>query len=377
MAEPLRRIGILTGGGDCPGLNAVIRGVVKTAVFQHQIDVIGIENGYWGLVNDRMRPLATADVGGILARGGTILGSSNRDNPFRVPVIENGEKVYRDLSDQAIKNAQRHGLQVLIAVGGDGSLSIARDLSGRGIRMIGVPKTIDNDLGATDVTFGFDSALAVATEAVDRLHTTAMSHQRVMVLEVMGRYAGWIALEAGLAGGGDVILIPEIPFEIEHVAEAIRERIYHGRPFAIIVVAEGAQPKGGSMVVTKTVADSTDPVRLGGIGQYVASELERLLDLETRATVLGHLQRGGVPTPFDRILGTRFGVAAVKAAVAGETDVMVRLRGREIETVPLVEAVKDLRRVDPEGNLVQAARSVGTCFGDSPSTAAGAPERLP
>lgn len=378
MAEPLRRIGILTGGGDCPGLNAVIRGVVKTAVFQHQIDVIGIENGYWGLVNDRMRPLATSDVGGILARGGTILGSSNRDNPFRVPVIENGEKVYRDLSDQAIKNAQRHGLQVLIAVGGDGSLSIARDLSGRGIRVIGVPKTIDNDLGATDITFGFDSALAVATEAVDRLHTTAMSHQRVMVLEVMGRYAGWIALEAGLAGGGDVILIPEIPFEIEHVAEAIRERIYHGRPFAIVVVAEGAQPKGGSMVVTKTVADSTDPIRLGGIGEYVASELERLLDLETRATVLGHLQRGGVPTPFDRILGTRFGVAAVKAAVAGETDVMVRLRGREIETVSLAEAVKDLRRVDPEGTLVQAARSVGTCFGDSPtSMVGGCPERLP
>jgi 6-phosphofructokinase 1 len=374
MAEAVKRIGILTGGGDCPGLNAVIRGVVKTAVFQHQLDVIGIENGYWGLINDRMRPLSTSDVGGILARGGTILGSSNRDNPFRVPVIENGERTYRDLSDQAVKNAQRHGLQTLIVVGGDGSLSIARDLSGRGIRMIGVPKTIDNDLGATDVTFGFDSALAVATEAVDRLHTTAMSHQRVMVLEVMGRYSGWIAIEAGLAGGGDVILIPEIPFEIERVAEAIRERIYRGRPFAIVVVAEGAQPKGRSMVITKTVADSTDPVRLGGIGQVVASELERLLELETRATVLGHLQRGGIPTPFDRILGTRFGVRAVEAAVAGENDVMVRLRGQEIETVPLVDAVKGLRRVDPNGELVRAARSVGTCFGDAPAGPAGAAE---
>jgi len=364
MAERLRRIGILTGGGDCPGLNAVIRAVVKTAAFDHGIDVFGIENGYAGLIKDRVRLLTPDDVGGILARGGSILGSSNRDNPFRVPSVEAGETVFRDLSEEALQTAQRHGMQVLVVVGGDGSLSIARDLSGRGLRMIGVPKTIDNDLGATDVTFGFDSALAVATEAVDRLQTTAMSHQRVMVVEVMGRYAGWIALQAGVAGGGDVILIPEIPFEIEKVAESIRERTYRGRPFAIVVVAEGAKPRGGEVVVRGTVADSTDPIRLGGIGNLVASQLEHLLDQETRATVLGHLQRGGIPTAFDRILGTRFGVHAVRAAVAGETDVMVRLRGQKIDTVSLAEAVADLRRVDPEGELVGAARSLHTCFGD-------------
>jgi ATP-dependent phosphofructokinase / diphosphate-dependent phosphofructokinase len=364
MAERLRRIGILTGGGDCPGLNAVIRAVVKTAVFEHEIDVVGIENGYAGLTYDRMRPLSTSDVGGILARGGTILGSSNRDNPFRVPVEEDGRKSFRDLSEQSIRNAHRQGLQLLIVVGGDGSLAIARDLSRRGLPVIGVPKTIDNDLGATDVTFGFDSALAVATEAVDRLHTTAMSHHRVMVLEVMGRYAGWIAIQSGIAGGGDVILIPEIPFDIEKVAEAIRQRGYRGRSFAIVVVAEGAMPKGGEMLVARKIEDSTDPLRLGGIGNWVALELERRLEMETRATILGHVQRGGIPTPFDRILGTRFGVHAVRAAFAGERNVMVALRGRAIETVSLDAAIAEPRRVDPAGELVLAARSVGTSFGD-------------
>jgi 6-phosphofructokinase 1 len=364
MVEKLRRIGILTGGGDCPGLNAVVRAVVKTAAFDYGIDVVGIIDGYAGLIHDRVRPLTTEDVGGILARGGTILGSSNRDNPFRVPFVEDGKKVYRDLSDQSLRTARRHGLELLIVVGGDGSLSIARDLGGRGIRLIGVPKTIDNDLAATDVTFGFDSALAIATEAVDRLHTTAMSHHRVMVLEVMGRYAGWIALQAGLAGGGDVILIPEIPFEIEMVADAIRERRYRGRDFAIIVVAEGAKPKGGDLVVAETIEDSTDPIRLGGVGNWVARELGRLLESETRATILGHLQRGGVPTPFDRVLGTRFGCAAVHAAIAGASNVMVALRGREIVTVGFEDAVVELRRVDPDGELVRAARSVGTSFGD-------------
>ncbi len=364
MAEKLRRIGILTGGGDCPGLNGVIRAVVKTAAFDHGIDVVGIENGYAGLILDRMRSLSTADVGGILARGGTILGSSNRDNPFRVPATVGNEKVYRDLSDEVLRNARRRGLDLLVAVGGDGSLSIARDLGARGLPVIGVPKTIDNDLAATDVTFGFDSALAIATEAVDRLQTTAMSHQRVMVLEVMGRYAGWIALESGLAGGGDVILIPEIPFEIEKVADAIRERSYRGRPFAIVIVAEGAKPAGGEIVVARKIEDSTDPIRLGGIGTRVASDLERLLDMETRATVLGHLQRGGIPTAFDRVLGTRFGVQAVRAAVAGERNVMVALRGLSVVTVPLADAVSELRRVDPDGELVRAARSVGTTFGD-------------
>jgi 6-phosphofructokinase 1 len=364
MTEKVRRIGILTGGGDCPGLNAVIRAVVKTAAFDYGIDVIGIENGYWGLVEDRMRSLSASDVGGIIMRGGTILGSSNRDNPFRVPSVENGQKVFRDLSDKAVQNAQRRGLDVLIVVGGDGSLTIARDLAQKGMKVIGVPKTIDNDLGATDVTFGFDSALAIATEAVDRLHTTAISHQRVMVLEVMGRYAGWIALSAALAGGGDAVLIPEIPFEIPRVADFIRERSYRGRNFALVVVAEGAAPRGGSMSVAQRIEDSPDPIRLGGIGDWVARELGREIEMETRATVLGHLQRGGVPTAFDRILGTRFGVEAARAAIAGETGIMVALRGREIVKVPLEDAVSALRRVDPDSELVRAARSVGTTFGD-------------
>ncbi len=363
MTDKLRRIGILTGGGDCPGLNAVIRAVVKTAAYDHGIDVIGIENGFEGLIRDRCRPLSTGDVSGILARGGTILGTSNKDNPFRVPIRENGETVYRDLSEEAIRIAKRHGIQLLITVGGDGSLSIARDLGSRGLKVIGVPKTIDNDLDATDVTFGFDSALAVATEAIDRLHTTAQSHQRIMVIEVMGRYAGWIALQAGLAGGADAILIPEIPFQIEKVAESIGDRIYSGRSFAIVVVAEGAAPAGGSMSVRDMIADSPDPVRLGGIGNIVAGQLEKLLDRETRTTVLGHVQRGGIPTPTDRMLGTRFGAHAVKAAVAGENEVMVRLRGQVVETVPLSEAVAKLRRVDPEGELVRTARSLHTTFG--------------
>jgi len=364
MAEKLRRIGILTGGGDCPGLNAVIRAVVKTAAYDHGIDVVGIENGYGGLIQDRCRPLATSDASGILARGGTILGTSNKDNPFRVPMREDGKTIYRDLSEEAIRVAKRHGIQVLLAVGADGSLSIAHDLGARGMRVIGVPKTIDNDLDATDVTFGFDSALAVATEAIDRLHTTAQSHQRVMVIEVMGRYAGWIALQAGLAGGADAILIPEIPFHIEKVAESVGERIYSGSSFAIVVVAEGAAPAGGSMIVRDTIVDSPDPIRLGGIGNIVARELEKLLDRETRTTVLGHVQRGGIPTPYDRMLGTRFGAHAVRAAVEGESDVMVRLRGQVIDTVPLAEAIAKLRRVDPDGELVRTARSLRTSFGD-------------
>jgi 6-phosphofructokinase 1 len=364
MTDKVRRIGILTGGGDCPGLNAVIRAVVKTAAFDYGIDVVGIENGYWGLVEDRMRPLSVTDVGGIIMRGGTILGSSNRDNPFRVVSVEDGKKVYRDLSDRAIANAKRRGLDLLIVVGGDGSLTIARDLEKKGIRILGVPKTIDNDLAATDVTFGFDSALAIATEAVDRLHTTAISHQRVMVLEVMGRYAGWIALSAAMAGGGDVVLIPEIPFEMEKVAEFIRERSYRGRNFALIVAAEGAAPKGGSMTVAQTIEDSPDPIRLGGIGTWVARQLDQVIQMESRATVLGHLQRGGVPTAFDRILGTRFGVEATRLAAEGKSGLMVSLRGLEIRPVTLEEAVSSLRRVDPDGEVVRAARSVGTSFGN-------------
>jgi 6-phosphofructokinase 1 len=360
----IRRIGILTGGGDCPGLNGVLRAVVKTCRFEYGIDVVGIEDGYGGLINDRMRPLTSDDVSGILARGGTILGSSNKDNPFRVPVSEGGEVAFKDLSDQAIKNAQRHGVELLIVVGGDGSLNIAYELSKKGLPIVGVPKTIDNDLDATDVTFGFDTALSTATDAADKLHTTADSHHRLMVLELMGRYAGWIALEAGMAGGGDVILIPEIPFDMEKVAQAIRERGYRGRNFAVVVVAEGAAPQGGEMMVDRRIIDSTDAVRLGGIGRWVAEELERRLEWEARTTVLGHLQRGGTPTAFDRLLATRFGVEAVRLAATGQHGRMVSLHGTTIDSVTLEEAVVRLRRVDPQSQIVQAARAVGTSFGD-------------
>ena len=360
----VRRIGILTGGGDCPGLNGVIRAVVKTCRFEYGIEVVGIEDGYGGLINDRMRPLDSGDVAGILARGGTILGSSNRDNPFRVPVQEDGVTKFRDLSDQAIKNLQRHGLELLVVVGGDGSLNIALELSKKGIHVVGVPKTIDNDLDSTDVTFGFDSALTTATDAVDKLHTTADSHHRLMVLELMGRYAGWIALEAGMAGGGDVILIPEIPFDIDKVAQSVRERGYRGRNFAVVIVAEGAVPKGGEMFVERRIAESTDAIRLGGIGRWVAQELEARLEWEARTTVLGHLQRGGSPTAFDRLLATRFGVEAVRLLAAGQFGRMVSLHGTTIDSVTLEDAVTRLRRVNPDSQIVQAARAVGTSFGD-------------
>ncbi len=364
MARRIKRIGVLTGGGDCPGLNAVIRAVVKTCAFEYGIDVVGVQDGYGGLIQDRMRPLGSDDVSGILSRGGTILGTSNRDNPFRVPAEEEGEVRFRDLSDQALKNASRRGIELLVVIGGDGSLSIAHQLSEKGLPVIGVPKTIDNDLGATDVTFGYDTALTTATEAVDKLHTTADSHHRLMVLEVMGRYAGWIALGAGMAGGGDVVLIPEIPFDLDKVAAAIQERGYRGRSFSILVVAEGAAPKGGQMFVDRTIKESTDSIRLGGVGRWLALELERKLEWEARVTVLGHLQRGGVPSPHDRILATRFGVEAARLVASGESGRMVSLHGTEVDSVPLLEAVKQIRRVDPQSQVVRAARAVGTCFGD-------------
>ncbi len=360
----VKRIGVLTGGGDCPGLNAVIRGIVKTASFEHDIQVVGFLDGYAGLTNDRTMRLDSDAVSGILPRGGTILGSSNRDNPFRVPVVIEGKRTFEDRSDEAMKVFDRYGLDLLVVIGGDGSLSIAHELSKKGMPIIGVPKTIDNDLGATDVTFGFDTALTTATEALDKLHTTAESHHRIMVLEVMGRYAGWIALEAGLAGGGDVVLIPEIPFTVDSVVSAIKDRTFRGRTFTLIVVAEGARTETGEMVVAKTVEDSTDSLRLGGIGHWLASELERRMDVEVRVTVLGHLQRGGTPTPFDRILGTRFGVYAAHCAAEGKQNIMVALKGTEVTEVPLVEAIEQLRRVDPNSQIVRAARSVGTRFGD-------------
>ncbi|MEW6686259.1 MAG: ATP-dependent 6-phosphofructokinase [Candidatus Edwardsbacteria bacterium] len=362
--KKLKRLGILTGGGDCPGLNAVIRAVVKTSILQYSLEVVGVEDGYAGLIENRFRPLNLNDVGGIISQGGTILGTSNRDNPFHYAETEGEKTIFKDVSEKVLKNLQNHGLEAIITVGGDGTLTVAKQLSEKGVSVIGVPKTIDNDISATDVSFGFDSALTTATEAIDKLNSTAISHHRVIVMETMGRYAGWIALEAGMAGGAEVILIPEIPYKIEIICDKIKERSYRGKRFSIVVIAEGAKPAGGEMTVQRIVAESTDQIRLGGVGHKLAQEIETRTQLETRVTVLGHLQRGGSPTPFDRILGTRFGVSAVHLAVQGNFGQMVALRGIKIIPVPLSEAVSTLRRVSPECELIKASKSVGICFGD-------------
>jgi len=361
----MRRIGVLTGGGDCPGLNAVIRAVVKSAIYEHGIEVTGILDGYQGLLEGWSRPLSDGDVSDILSKGGTILGTNNRVNPFKFAVKEKDGKVrFEDRSKQVLDQIKKLGLDGLVVIGGDGTLASAHALSKLGVPIVGVPKTIDNDLRGTDVTFGFDSALAVATDAVDRLHTTAESHHRAMILEVMGRYAGWIALRSGMAGGGDVILIPEIPYDIGKVCEFIKYRLGRGKRFSIVVVAEGAMPAGGSLTVKDTVEGSADPIRLGGVGQVIGRQIGLCSGLETRVAVLGHLQRGGTPTPFDRWLSTRFGASAVRFLTEGKTGRMVALRGASIESADLAEVARGPRLVDPESEEVLAARAVGTYFGN-------------
>jgi ATP-dependent phosphofructokinase / diphosphate-dependent phosphofructokinase len=363
--KKIKRIGILTGGGDCPGLNAVIRAVANTAYREYGLEVYGIRDGFGGLIKKNVSKLELEDVSGILPRGGTILGTSNRDNPFEYPVPnEKGEMVHQDVSDQVIKTVEYNDLDVVITVGGDGTQFMANRLfETHGIPVVGVPKTIDNDIDGTDVTFGFDTALTIATTSIDKLHSTAEAHHRIMVIEVMGRYAGWIALEAGIAGGGDVILIPEIPFKMEKISEKIKNRADRGKRFSLVVVAEGAKPEGGDVVVARQVADPHDPIRLGGISQYVGNTIEDLTGIETRYTILGHVQRGGSPTAFDRILATRFGYHAVKAAVEGKYGHLVGLRGTKIETSPIKDAIAVPRRVNPESDLVKTAQALGTSFG--------------
>ncbi|MFZ5778041.1 MAG: 6-phosphofructokinase [Bacillota bacterium] len=356
-----KRLAILTGGGDCPGLNAVIRAVGKTA-FESGCRLFGFLDGFSGLVEGRYRELDPLNVSGLVHRGGTILGTNNRDNPFQYPITTDKGLEYRDCSSEAVSVFRSLELDVLICVGGDGTLGIARRL---GLPVIGVPKTIDNDLSATDRTFGFDTAVATATDALDRLHTTAESHHRVMVLEVMGRYAGWIALYAGIAGGSDVILIPEIAWSYEAVVEKLKAR-HQLRNFSTVVVAEGALTPDGERVVRERIPGSGDPIRLGGIGHVVGRHIEELTGIETRVTVLGHVQRGGSPTPYDRILATRFGVAAGRLAIAGQHDVMVSLRGETVVAVPLAQAVAAMRAVDTSGELVATARAIGISFGDRP-----------
>jgi len=357
------RIGILTGGGDCPGLNTVIRAVALT-LFAHDYQVIGFFDGFSGLVENKYIFLEHTHISGLLHRGGTILGTNNRNDPFHFPVDENGKIIYRDMSDEVVRNLHNLGIQTLIVIGGDGTLAVARDLYNKGVKVVGVPKTIDNDLPATDQTFGFDTAVSVATEALDRLHTTAESHHRVMVLELMGRYAGWIALQSGIAGGADVILIPEINWSIEQVAQKINERIAHGKLFSIVVVAEGAKSPSGKMVVRQNITNSADPLRLGGIANLVGQLIEQFTAIETRVTVLGHIQRGGSPTSFDRVLATRFGVAAANAAIEQNNGIMVCLQGWNVGTVKLEEAATKTKTVPPSCQLIQAARAIGISFGD-------------
>ncbi len=359
-----KTIAILTGGGDCPGLNAVIRGVVRSAVRLHGWRVLGIEDGFEGLVGDlRWRELDLDAVRGILPRGGTILGTSNRGNPFSYPVEVNGKLELQDVSDRLLENFRQLGADVLIAVGGDGTLKIAQGLFEKGLPVVGVPKTIDNDLRATDVTFGYRTAVTIVTEALDRLHTTAESHHRAMVVEVMGRDAGWIALESGIAGSADAILIPEIPYSSERLCAAIEQRRQNGSRFSIVVVAEGAFAAEGEKTLQVTAEQNLGVERLGGVGHQVARQIESCLDMETRVVTLGHLQRGGSPEPFDRILASRFGVKAVELIAQQKYGQMVALKGQQVVGVEIAQAISRLNLVDPDGELVKTAESLGIMVG--------------
>ena len=364
MAKRRRRIGVLTAGGDCPGLNAVIRAVTKSLIFEHEVAVVGILDGFRGLVENNVRPLSTDDVSGILTAGGTILGTTNKENPFKYPSRSGRKVTFSDRSGDAILHAKKLGLECVVTIGGDGTHAIADGLAKKGLNVIGVPKTIDNDLRGTDRTFGHDTAVAIAAEAIDRLHTTAMSHHRVMVVETMGRYAGWLALHAGLAGGGDVILLPEMPYSLDAICETTLERSKRGRQFTIVVVAEGARPRGGELVARKEISDASDPIRLGGIGHKVAEDVEAQTGLETRVTVLGHLQRGGTPTAFDRILATQFGAEAAVLVAQRSYGRMVALRGSRITSVAMERVAGRPRLVPLNSPLVRAARAVGTTFAD-------------
>jgi 6-phosphofructokinase 1 len=366
-AGKIRRVGILTGGGDCPGLNAVIRAAVKSAIHRFGIETLGIADGYDGLVQNKIYPLSWDDVSGILTAGGTILGTSNTANPFQYYAPTRGDSEATDRSDDCIQNCKNAELDALICIGGDGTLSIAHRLGNLGIPTIGVPKTIDNDVQETDYTFGFDTAMQIVADAVDRLHTTAQSHHRVMVIETMGRYTGWLALMGGLAGGGDIILIPEIEYRLEHVCDAIEKRNEQGRRFSIVVVSEGVKTPEGKYVERDRVNTSYDRTRLGGIGTWLAKAIEDSTGKEARCVTLGHLQRGGTPTARDRVLATQFGYEAIAAAARGEFGTMVALKGTRIETVPLHKVAGQQRKIAPTHPLLATARAVGTSFGNHPA----------
>jgi 6-phosphofructokinase 1 len=351
----IRCIGIATGGGDAPGLNAVIRAATKAAILKYKWRVIGIPDGFDGLIwPEKSFELTQKEVSGILPRGGTILGTTNRGNPFDYKTEENGKEVVRDISDQVIANSRKLGIDAIITIGGDGSQKISYELGRKGMKLVGVPKTIDNDLSATEVTFGFDTALHTVTDAIDKIHTTAASHHRVMVVEVMGRDCGWIALEAGIAGGAHVILIPEIPFSLKHVCGHIAEREKIGKHFTIVVVAEGV----------KLPPELKENRRASSVGNLIGNAIAHGSGKEVRISVLGHIQRGGSPSPYDRVLATRFGVAAVDLIAAGEFGKMVALHAGSIVGVDVAQAIGHLKSVNPDGEVVRAARAIGIGFGD-------------
>ena len=359
----IKTIGISTGGGDCPGLNAVIRAVVKSAILKYGWRVIGIEDSFDGLIwPGKQRELKLYDVSGLLTRGGTILGTTNHGNPLRYRTREDGKEGIRDYSEQVVRNARALGIDGLIVAGGDGTMRIALELYRNGLNLVGVPKTIDKDLAATEVTIGFDTALQAAVEAIDKIHTSAESHHRIMVVEVMGREAGWIALEAGLAAGADVILIPEIPFNLENICDCVRQRDRAGKKFTIVVVAEGIAIPGNPQSVAEE-GKSIIP-RSGRAAYWIGDMLARETKHDTRVTVLGHIQRGGSPSSFDRILCTRFGVAATELVAQGQFGKMVSLKDGIIQSVDIEEAVRITRVVDPQGELVRIARATGVCLGD-------------
>ncbi len=364
MKQPIKKIALLTGGGDCPGLNSAIRAVVQTAIQEYGIQVVGVPDGFKGLLENKFVPLNLINTTGIFAKGGTILGSSNVDTPFRVPRLKNGEKVYEDRSDEAVEHLKRERIDAMIVVGGDGTQAISHAMVQKGVNIVGIPKTIDNDLQGTEFTIGFFTAVSTAVDALDKLHTTAESHHRIMVVEVMGRNAGWIGLFAGLGGDADAILIPEIPFQLSKLASHLNDLYHTQKRYSIVVVSEGAKPLGGEQVVSKIIEDSPEKVRLGGIGNHVAMELEKLTGRESRAITLGHLLRGGSPVGFDRVLASRFGVAAVKAIMEGNFDTMTAYRNDNVELVPLDTGAGKNRYIVPDSPFLMAAKKRGIHFGD-------------
>jgi len=360
----IKRIGVLTGGGDCPGLNAVIRAVTKTAMHIYGLEVFGIEDGFLGLIQNRMRPLSWNDVSNILTQGGTILGTSNQANPQCFAIERSGKIEWMDVTDRVYDHLRANDIDAVVCIGGDGTMTGAANLVKHGINCIGVPKTIDNDLEGCERTFGFETAVDTACECFDKIHTTAMSHHRVMVVEVMGRNAGWLALHTGVASGSDIILMPEIPYDFGKVCDVLCKRSRAGKRFSIICVSEGARPKGGDVVVQRRVETSPDPIRLGGIANKLVADIEECTKLDARATVLGHIQRGGSPTPADRVLATLFGYHALEILMKGAEGQLVVQQGGRLAEVPIQSIAGKQRKVTPDDPLVRTARAVGTSFGD-------------